>query len=1327
MSNQIEGYRLSPQQRHVWSLQQDSNAYRSQCALSMNGSLDKAALKLALSRVSDIHEILRTTFHQQAGATQPFQVIAQSTEPSRDELDLSGMNPADQDARIASLLQLSEQVAFDFQTTPLLKTCLVALSARQHLLLMTLPSICGDSLTLRNLGRAISRQYEAYLEGSRIEDEPMQYADIAEWENQLLESEESEIGKAYWNKKNGAYSPSLHFGSEKQERGKAGFDPRHITLEINAGVLASIESLAQRREVSASDFLLACWQVLLWRRTGDPDVVVGASFDGRKYEELEEVVGPLVRYLPIHCRLRSDSRFGEVLSQVKESTNGAYQWQEYFDSNDSHSSPAETPGAGFFSYSFEFEKRAEEYRVGSITFSLRHLYACSDRFEVKLRCENRNDCLATEWHYDPSLMSDEDIRRIAEQYETLIHSVIEHPDARISELEILTDIRRRELLEKFNSPVDSDTRNKTFHELFEDQVRRGPDHTAILFNAESLSYGELNAKANQLAHYLIGLGVGQESFVGIYAERSVKMVVALLATLKAGAAYVPLDPSYPKDRLDFMLKDSQARVVLTVERLRGSLSETQARPVFLDSDWPQIDQQSTEQPSTPTSPDSLAYVIYTSGSTGTPKGVMIPHSGLVNYLTWCAKAYEVAAGEGSVVHSPIGFDLTITSVFSPLIVGQAVRLLEDGAGIEGLGAVMQSACEYSLIKITPAHLEALSQFLGEAPGAGGTRALVIGGEALFAETLSYWRRLLPATRLINEYGPTETVVGCCVYEVSHDDSVTGPVPIGKPVANSLIYVLDDRLQPVPIGVSGQIYISGAGLARGYLNKADLTAERFLPNPHSTQPGSRMYQTGDLARYRSDGNIEFQGRIDNQVKIRGYRVELGEIESVLAEHPAIRENVVIATPEAAGEKRLIAYITAVGALPAIGEMRDFLKQKLPEYMIPSAFVAIEAMPLTPNGKVDRSALPAQAHAGMGARETFVGPRDTLELQMLEIWQDLLKLERIGVTENFFDIGGNSLLAVQMMAQVHKLFGQDLPLAVLFEHGSIEQLAGILRQQKGATLWSPLVEIQPKGSKRPIFFVHPSGGGVLGFIHLSRRLGKDQPVYGLQSPGLYGEKPCARIEEMAAQYIDSIRLAQSEGPYILGGWSMGGVIAFEMAQQLEKAGEDIALLALLDTKAPIFKGRHEELEETEMLAELAENLARFYGKHILGLYDDLQILDSDERVSYVLEQLKKANVVSSGTGIMHLKRFVEVYCSNTRATLKYAPQVYKHKITLFRAEEIEPEEYQRNPIWSDPTLGWDKFSYEPIKVYRVPGTHEEMIFEPGVQRLAEHLIECLDDIN
>nr|UXE46116.1 linear gramicidin synthase subunit B [uncultured bacterium] len=617
-------------------------------------------------------------------------------------------------------------------------------------------------------------------------------------------------------------------------------------------------------------------------------------------------------------------------------------------------------------------------------------------------------------------------------------------------------------------PRRSRTKLRCVHRWIECQAERTPNAVALSFRDVSLTYAALNARANRLARHLRGLGVGPEVLVGLCAERSMAMVVGLLAVLKSGGAYVPLDPSYPADRLAFMLDDARPAVLLTQEDLLERLPASSTRVVCLDRDWATISGEPDGDLPDGAGLHNLAYVIYTSGSTGRPKGAMIHHLGLANYLAWCARAYAVHEGQGAPVHSSISFDLTITALLAPLISGRRVDLLNEDLGVEQLSEALRGSGDYSLVKITPAHLRWLGDQLDPRDAAGRTRAFVIGGEALRPEHIDVWRRHAPETELINEYGPTETVVGCCVYRVPRDRPISGPIPIGRPIANTRLYVMNEHLQPVPIGVAGELYIGGAGVARGYLRRPALTAERFIPDPFAPEPGGRLYRTGDMARWRPDGNLEYLGRADCQVKVRGFRIEPGEIEEALARHPAVREAAVVARDYGLDDRRLLAYVTLEdgSAAPDDTELRRFLRSSLPESMIPSAFVTLERLPLTPNGKVDRDALPEPGANRTRLDTSFVAPRGAVEEEVACVWKEILGLERVGIHDNFFDLGGHSLLATQVVSRLRDASGVEISLRALFDSPTVAGLADRVESLRRGAAPREAAPIEPNARDGPL---------------------------------------------------------------------------------------------------------------------------------------------------------------------------------------------------------------------------------------------------------------------
>ncbi|MDQ3982773.1 MAG: amino acid adenylation domain-containing protein, partial [Actinomycetota bacterium] len=646
--------------------------------------------------------------------------------------------------------------------------------------------------------------------------------------------------------------------------------------------------------------------------------------------------------------------------------------------------------------------------------------------------------------YATDLFDHETVERLVEHFKTLLASIVAAPEQRVRELELLTEPERRTLLEDWNDTARA-LPDELLHELLEEQARRTPDASAVRCGAISLRYSELDERANGLAHELRARGVGAETSVGICIERTPDVMVAILGVLKAGGVYVPLDPAMPPDRLAFILEDTQAPIVLVQERTRRHVPAGSHELLSLDEEAAALAARPRHAPARVAGPDNSAYVIYTSGSTGRPKGVIVTNRGLLNYLLWSVEAYEPGLGSGSPAHSSIAFDLTVTAIFPALLVGRTVELVDDpepGA----LSRVLQVG-GFSLVKITPSHLDLIAQLLPPEQAKDATRRLVAGGEQLLGDALAFWARHAPETLIVNEYGPTETVVGCCYHEARAGDIRPGQLPIGRPISNTLLYVLGPAQELLPVGVPGELYIGGECVARGYLNCPDLTAASFLPDPFASRPGERMYRTGDLVRRRADGNLEHLGRRDDQVKIRGFRIELGEVEAHLASHPRVEDVAVAALEVNEGDKRLVAYVVAPGegAIPA--ELRSFLAERLPAELMPSYFVSLDALPLTPNGKLDRRALPAP-NARQGVEERVL-PRNPAEEAIAAIFAEVLELNEVGVHDGFFDLGGNSLRAMLVVARLRRQFAVEISVPTVFQAQTVADLAQMIAARMAAT--------------------------------------------------------------------------------------------------------------------------------------------------------------------------------------------------------------------------------------------------------------------------------------
>ena len=873
---------------------------------------------------------------------------------------------------------------------------------------------------------------------------------------------------------------------------------------------------------------------------------------------------------------------------------------------------------------------------------------------------------------------------------------------------------RRKLLVEWNCTGAEYPRELCVHQLLETQAQRTPQATAVEFEGRSLSYAELDSRANQLAHLLRKRGVKREVLVGLCIERSLEMVVALLGILKAGGAYVPLDPAYPRDRIKYVLDDARVTVLVTQESLRKSLPATSSEVVCLDPAWKTIARKSSENVAADVRPENLAYVIYTSGSTGKPKGVQLEHQSVVNFLCSMRRKPGLSPQDVLVAVTTLSFDIASLEMYLPLGVGARLVVASREAAYDGrMLTELLSRSRATVMQATPATWRLLLE-----SGWRGDRKLkvLVGGEALSPELAG---ELVSCCGPVwNMYGPTETTIWSSVYRVEgHDERM---VPIGRPIANTTFYILAGSRQPVPAGTEGELYIGGEGLARGYFERPELTAEKFVPDPFSSRPDARMYRTGDLARYRRDGNVEFLGRMDHQVKIRGFRIELGEIEAVLEQHPAVRRAVAVAREDTPGEKRLVAYLVPEpeSVITARG-LRSHVQKQLPDHMTPSAFVQLATLPLTPNGKVDRRALPAPRPGDFEADQNFIAPRDAVERKLAALWEEVLGIHPIGVNTSFFDLGGRSLLAARLFMQISRAFGKDLPLATLFHASTIEQLAHELRPQSTATTYATLVAIQPSGSKPPFFCVHGGAGSALFLHRLAREMDPDQPFYGIEPEGLDGRRfQRTTVEQMAAHYLAEIRKVQPEGPYYIGGYCFGGLAAFEMARQLRRQGQRAAVVALFSASLRFHHVAGKRMPTVAVAPKSRTVLAR-----LLRLVRSPQktigwrITSLTRPVSSKVRMNTVRFFLSLGLPIPQALRTMYVMRMLGQAEENYAPGHYDGTLILFRGQGL----YE-----NDPNMGWDGLA-ENFENYEIGDgglrSRRDLMNEPLVGLLAKQLSACL----
>jgi len=1037
----------SASQRRLWFLHQldpASPAYNITSAVRLLGEVNTDAMARALGEVVRRHEVLRTTFGVVEGG--PVQVVAGAVAVPLPVTDLSGVAADLREREAAARVREEAARPFDLARGPLLRAGVLKLGPAEHVIVLNVHHAVADGLSMSVLIRELAALYGAFARGlpSPLPEPPLQYADYSLAQDEWLRGDAPRAQVDYW-KTRLVGVPVLELPTDRPRPADPGRKAGSRWLTLPAPLADAMRALSRRSGVTPFMTLLAAFQVLLHRYSGQDDVVVGTPVGGRTRPEHAAMIGLFVNSLAVRTDLSGNPGFRDVLSRVRRTAAEAYARQDLpFEQVVAAAQPErDVSHAPIFQVMFVYlEESLKELHTPGLTLVPMDVDSTAAKFDLTLFATETDQGLRLKLDYDADLYDAATMDRMLGHYKTLLDGAVSDPDVPVADLAMMAEPERRLVLREWNATRADEPRETPFHRLFEAQAAGTPDADAVGFGDTRLSYRELNGRANRLAHHLRDLGVGPDVLVGLCIDRSPEMLVGLLGVLKAGGAYVPLDPGYPADRLAFMLADSGAAVVLTRSDLRNVLPEHAARTVLLDTDWPQMETRPATDPSGQSAPENLAYVIYTSGSTGKPKGAMVTHRGLVNYLRWCTQAYAVSAGGGSPVHSSVSFDLTVTGLFAPLLCGRRVDLLPDEQGAEALGEALRRTGGYSLVKITPAHLLLLAQQLAPHEAAGRTHAFVVGGEQLTDEHLDFWRENAPDTLIVNEYGPTETVVGCCVYRVPRGGKVAGAVPIGRPIANTQLYILDARMRPTPVGVPGELFVGGDGVARGYLSRPALTAEKFVPDPFGT-PGARLYRTGDRARWRADGQMEFLGRADDQVKIRGYRVEPGEVEAALARHPTVREAAVTVREDAPGDRRLVGYVVAAPGHEAEADsLRRDLARSLPAYMVPSAVVVVDALPLTPNGKVDRKALPATerrrdaATAGPGVA---AGP---LEEKLARIVAETLNHASVGVDENLFDLGIDSILVIQVVSRARQA-GLRLNPGQVFRHPTVAGLAGVVR--------------------------------------------------------------------------------------------------------------------------------------------------------------------------------------------------------------------------------------------------------------------------------------------
>ncbi|HVS00085.1 MAG TPA: amino acid adenylation domain-containing protein, partial [Thermoanaerobaculia bacterium] len=1255
---------LSFSQQRLWFLDQlepGNPAYNVPLAVRLTGELRVDLLQRAFTEVVRRHEALRTTFNSYDG--RPVQVVSPEPGVELPVVDLSQL--PEREARALELARAAARRPFDLRRGPLLRLALLRLGPCEHVLLLILHHIVSDGWSMGVLLREVAALYS--LQG--LPELPVQYADFAVWQRRWLQGEALEAQLGYWRRQLARAPRVLELPLDRPRPAVQTFRGGSRRVALSPSLSEAMYGLCRRAGTTPFMAFLAAWGAVLGRHAGLEDVLLGTPIAGRNRQEIEGLVGFFVNTLVLRIDLSGSPDFAGLLQQVRRTALDGYACQdvpferlveEMVPERDMARSP-------LFQVMLMLQNASGGgLSIPGLALAPLSLEGGAAKFDLTLAMEERRDrVFEGALQYNSDLFDGSTAVRILDRFQVLLAAAVADPECPVPELPLLTGVERFQLLSAWNDTAAEPLAEPWLHRRLLAAAARYPREVALIQGERRLTFEEVARRAERLAAGLSVQGVGPEIVVGLRLERSPELVIAALAVLMAGGAYLPLDPGLPEERQAALLADAGAALVLSPE----FWPEAPAPDVLPEAD-----------------PENLAYVLYTSGSTGRPKGVMVQHRALARYLDWALQAYEVAVGQGAPVHSSLGFDLTVTGLWAPLLAGRPVTLLPEEHGVEALATTVRPGADFSLVKLTPAHLDLLAQQVAPESVAGWARALVVGGETLRGESLAFWREHAPQTRIFNEYGPTETVVGCSVQEVI--PSAAGPLPIGRPIAGARLYVLDRSLHLAPLGSVGELWIGGEGVTRGYRRDPAQTAERFFPDPFSAAPGARLYRSGDVTRQRADGTLELLGRTDHQVKVRGFRIELGEIEAALLRHPQVRECAAMVRDGAL----LVAYVVGTAERDAL---RAFLGERLPGYMVPSAFAVLESLPLTANGKVDRAALSASA-APERTRQA-VEPRDLLELRLVRLWEELLQVQPVGVRDDFFELGGHSLLAIQLVSRVRKSFAKRLPLAAVLRNPTVERLAMVLREGEEPSR-GVLVELAA-GTGRPFFCVHAVGGEVLSYVHLARHL--DRPVYGFQA------QEDATLEEMAARYIRALREVQPEGPYSLGGWSMGGVVAFEMARQLEQQDEAVDAVVLIDSRAP---RQVPERADGELVALFAQDVSRLLG---LGGLDLPPQLDAGEALHWLSAEAERTGLLPPGAGSGEVERRFAAFQANFRALERYSGEPCAAPLILFQASR------------PDPDLGWGCLARGPFETHQLAGDHYTLLRPPHVEGLARLLRQRLAD--
>ncbi|MBW4597355.1 MAG: amino acid adenylation domain-containing protein [Brasilonema angustatum HA4187-MV1] len=1347
---------LSFAQQRLWfldQLQPLGSLYNIPLTLRLFGTLNQPALEQSLQEIIHRHEALRTNFITVDG--KPSQIIQTQTNWSLSIIDCEDLPTSEKEIVTQQLVQKQAQQPFNLADEPLVRATLVVLSDTEHALLVYIHHIVSDGWSMGVFIQELASLYNAYSQGlsSPLAPLPIQYADFAIWQRNWLQGDVLQSQLSYWQQQLADAPTLLSLPTDRPRGAVQTYHGAYQELVLSKELSVALKQLSQKESCTLFMTLLATFQILLWRYSGQDNICIGTPIANRNRAEVEGLIGFFINTLVLRTRLDGNPSFRQLLSRVQEVALGAYAHQDLpFEMLVEALQPERNLSHNpIFQVWFNLQNLAQtQVELFGLSLEPILMSEAASKFDLSLYVAEHEQGITLQLLYNADLFTSERMVEMVQQYHHLLNQIVVDPDSALAKLTVrgaspigegiasysLVTPQARLLLPDPTTAIP-EPEYELVTTTFTSWVNSTPERSAVCQASRTWNYGELGKSAQALARVMLSHGIKRGDVVVLYGTSSFGLIASAIAVLLSGGVLLTIDPQLPSQRHRLMLQEAKAKLILYVESQPSKDLEIwqSLTIIYVNPDTVAAInslESSHTIPLPEISGDDAAYIFFTSGTTGVPKGVLGCHKGMAHFLNWQRQTFGIGQQDRIAQLTGFSFDVVLRDIFLPLTSGATLCLPAQGDKLEPTKILRYLEREQiSVLHTVPSLAQS---WLANVPSESlhNLRWLFLAGEPLKKTLVLQWRDAFPqAGEIVNLYGPTETTLAKCYYQVPSEPR-EGVQPVGQTLPETQALVLGANHQLCGIGEPGEIVLRTPFRSLGYINAPEEMRSRFVKNHFRNDEGDLLYYTGDHGRYLPDGSLEILGRQDRQVKIRGIRIELGEIETVLGQHPSVHQTVVIAH-----EERLVAYIITIqDSTPTISEIRRFLSTKLPQYMLPSSFVFLNSLPLTPNGKIDHRALPTPSN--INNLDTFVEPRNQLELQLVQIWSKILKVDKVGVQDNFFDLGGHSLLAPYLMTQIKQLFGKDLPLASLFQNPTIEQLATILQINSDYSNSSCLVPIQPNGSKLPFFCIPGAGGEPFYLYHLGRYLGVDQPLYSFQANNLDELESATRIKDMASHYIQAMQAVQPQGPYFLGGHSLGSIVAFEMAAQLLHQRHEVALVVMIDMSAPTSKDKKARIERLDWdharwLIELVKAVEVSLSTNEVSLstnidisYDTLRSLPVKEQLKYVLQHLKMVNMLPPNAETTQLKNMVQALKANSLSLINYVPQqIYPGRITLLCASETPPERLASkfSEISQDSTCGWSEFSCEPVDIHFVPGNHITMMAEPHVQVLAERLKACI----